>query len=357
MSNHFSMGAINKTNDKYEYPKIANKINKYKCPFCEKDVIFRNGKIKQPHFAHYKSNNPCSYYDKPNETQIHKDAKLLMKTLLDNKYPINIYKNCFYCKHSENFLNIRVEEYKVNINAVIEYRFNYNNSKRSADVALLENKEIKYIFEICYTNPTEEVNRPEPWFEFKAETLINETNSGKNINKEGEIKIECIRYYKCICCKEKEEYEKKRQIDFLEKLKIKGEEQKTEKNELLNMSKEDERTIKIEKTLELKKEEERKKIIGQRIAKEREIERQRIAKEREVKKEKEKELEKIRQKEKLDQHMKNLIDINRRCNICNVNYCKCSNPQFLKNEYDKTMCNFCKKSKCMCVRITDFFKK
>ena len=30
MSNHFSMGAINKTTNKYEYPKIANKINKYK---------------------------------------------------------------------------------------------------------------------------------------------------------------------------------------------------------------------------------------------------------------------------------------------------------------------------------------
>ena len=74
MSNHFSMGAINKTTNNYEYPKIANKINKYKCPFCEKDVIFRNGKIKQPHFAHYKSDNPCSYYEKPNETQIHKDS-------------------------------------------------------------------------------------------------------------------------------------------------------------------------------------------------------------------------------------------------------------------------------------------
>ena len=49
MSTHFSMGAINKTTNKYEYPKIENKINKYKykCPFCEKDVIFRNGKIKQ----------------------------------------------------------------------------------------------------------------------------------------------------------------------------------------------------------------------------------------------------------------------------------------------------------------------
>ena len=36
MSYHFAMGAINKTTNKYEYPRIANKCNKYKCPSCEK---------------------------------------------------------------------------------------------------------------------------------------------------------------------------------------------------------------------------------------------------------------------------------------------------------------------------------
>lgn len=40
MSNHFSMGAINKTTNEYEYPKIANKINKYKCPSCDKNGNF-----------------------------------------------------------------------------------------------------------------------------------------------------------------------------------------------------------------------------------------------------------------------------------------------------------------------------
>ena len=85
MSNHFSMGAINKSTNNYEYPKIAVKNNKYKCPSCDKDIIFRNGKILQPHFAHYKSTNPCNYYEKPSESQIHKDAKLLMKSLLNDK--------------------------------------------------------------------------------------------------------------------------------------------------------------------------------------------------------------------------------------------------------------------------------
>jgi hypothetical protein len=265
MSNHFSMGAINKTTNNYEYPKIANKINKYKCPFCEKDVIFRNGKIKQPHFAHYKSENPCSYYEKPNETQIHKDAKLLMKTLLDNKRCINIYRKCYYCNSEESdsddsfiiydneeieyFLNIKIDEYN-DTQANIEYKFNYNNSKKSADVALLKNNELKYIFEICYKNKTKEENRPEPWFEINSEKLINNINSVNNIDTNNEIRIECIRDYKCDYCKEVIEYERNRQIHFLEKLKIKEKEQKQEKNELLNMSKEDERTIQIQKIIE-----------------------------------------------------------------------------------------------------------
>ena len=45
------------------------------------------------------------------------------------------------------------------------------------------------------------------------------------------------------------------------------------------------------------------------------------------------------------------------CSICNINYCKCDKPIFVKNEYKRTICNCCKKWKCICVRITHFFKK
>jgi hypothetical protein len=362
MSNHFSMGAINKTTNKYEYPKIANKINKYKCPFCEKDVIFRNGKIKKPHFAHYKSENPCSYYEKPNETQIHKDAKLLMKTLLDNKRCINIYRKCYYCNSEESdaddsfiiydneeieyFLNIKIDEYN-DTQANIEYKFNYNNSKKSADVALLKNNELKYIFEICYKNKTKEENRPEPWFEIKAETLINETNTGDNVNEEGEIEIECIRDYKCVCCKDKEEYERKRHREIIEKCQIKEREQKLENNELLLMGKEDSRTIETKMKIEVEKE-------NQRIEKEKQI--KIIEEERELKRKKEEEerKEKIRKEKEEWKHSPYNHD---KCGICNINYCKCLTRNFTKNEYHRTICNTCNKYKCMCVRITDFFKK
>jgi hypothetical protein len=351
MSNHFSMGAINKKTNNYEYPKIANKTNKYKCPFCEKDIIFKNGKIKQPHFAHYKSNNPCSYYEKPNETQIHKDAKLLMKNLLDNKREINFYRKCYYChKSREYLLNITGKEYNDNVTSVIEYRFNYNESNRSADVALLQNKEIKYIFEIKYKNKTSEENRPEPWFEIQAETLINETNECKNTNEKGEIEIECIRDYKCILCKNKEQYEINNAREVLEKLQIREKEQIREKNELLNMSNEDDRTIQIQQKIEKFK----KKTEEDRKKKEEAIENERIKQKERMEKQKER-IE--REKEFMKNFLENNVKCNIRCDICNINYCKCNNPKFIKNEYKRIICDVCKKYKCMCVRITDFFKK
>lgn len=370
MSTHFSMGAINKTTNNYEYPKIANKINKYKCPFCEKDVIFRNGKIKQPHFAHCKSNTPCSYYEKPNETQIHKDAKLLMKTLLDNKTTLNFYRTCNYCNEENDSVKsffarcnkeVKLFTHKINdyddSQAHIEYKFTYNESRKSADVALTQKNELKYIFEICYKNKTKEENRPEPWFEIKAETLINETNSGKNI-KDDEIKIECIREYKCDICKKKEEYEKESQIIFLENLKkreqekrIREYEREQEKYELLSMGKEDQRTI--EKILLMKRIEEEERI--KRIEEEREYKRKKIEEELEFERNKRKKEKEIMEKEK--ENLRNFIEQDKRCGGCNLNYCKCNNPKFVLNQYKKLLCTACIKYKCICVRITQFFKK
>ena len=275
MSYHFSMGAINKNTNNYEYPKIANKKYKYKCPSCEKDVIFKNGKIKKPHFAHYKSDNPCHYYDKPNETQIHKDAKLLMKTLLDNKKNISIRRNCNYCEqrkcgYSENICYDIYDDYNENTKAVIEYKFYYNNSNRSADIAFVENEKIKYIFEICYKNKTKEENRPEPWMEINAEDLINKINSGEIIDEEGNVTIECIRNYKCDMCVEyeKNDYEKKniKMELYFEKLKqekIKKELEEKELNEYLlkKQEKELKKKIKQEEEYKIIKEEENKMRI------------------------------------------------------------------------------------------------
>ena len=268
MTTHFSMGAINKDTSNYEYPKIANKKNKYKCPSCDKDVIFRNGKIKAPHYAHKKSRNPCYYYDKPTESQIHKDAKMLLKSLLDNRQCICVDKRCKYCKNEtfEDLYEINDDMgsdfidsyYNENTKAVIEYKFNYNNSKRSADVALIEEDKIKYIFEICYKNKTKEENRPEPWVEIKAAELINSVNSYKSNEFDDDfITIECIRDYKCDDCFEREETEKK--MYLIEK-------QKEREREIREREREREREIREKEwEREIKEMEREREMVFERL--------------------------------------------------------------------------------------------
>ena len=165
---------------------------------------------------------------------------MLMKSLLDNKKNICIHRSCNYCKQrncgwTEGFgYDIFDDDYNENTKAVIEYRFEHNNSNKSADVAFLENDKIKCIFEIKYKNKTNEENRPEPWFEFNAEELINNINSGTIIDEDGNITIECIRSYKCDECIEYEEIENQRLILYHEKIR----QEKIERNK--NLIKEEE---------------------------------------------------------------------------------------------------------------------
>lgn len=259
MTTHLFMGAINKLSNEREAPLFADKKNSYICPDCNKDVIFKKGKIKKAHFAHKASEVKCTFYDKPSETQIHKEAKILMKSLLDNMKELHFYRKCSDCNTHKN-IDIH---YNDNMKAIIEYKFNYNDSNRSADVALVEDNNIKYIFEICYKNKTKECNRPEPWVEIDAEELI------KNINENNDYNIECIREYICDGCilAEQERVLKIKQLqEHIEKerlLKLKQLQEQIEKEKLLKLKQDEinrqnsllreKRQIEINKALEEEK--------------------------------------------------------------------------------------------------------
>jgi hypothetical protein len=181
-----TLGAIDKVTGYYVLPCNADKKNKYICPDCSKDLIFKKGEVKAPHFAHYSEKEPCNYYNHPSESQIHKDAKLLLKSLLEKRKNIIIEKQCYDgCNLTEYPI-----EYTETSKAELEHRFDFNNSKKSADVALLSMDKIKYIFEICHKHKTSPENRPEPWFEFDATELVNNANTNF---KQDIIRIPCIR--------------------------------------------------------------------------------------------------------------------------------------------------------------------
>jgi hypothetical protein len=196
-----SLGAINKKTGSYITASLANKQHQYKCPDCSKDVILCRGKIKAPYFRHYADSvNPCHYYDKPSESQIHKDAKMCMKFLLESKIPFELKRKCSCCKTDEAFEMPTVTDTS---SIQLEHRFQYGGELKIADVAYLDNNEIVCIFEIYYKHKTDAENRPDPWFEIDAVSLLTLVNS---IERKP-LTINCIRSVKCDdCCNREENY-------------------------------------------------------------------------------------------------------------------------------------------------------
>tara|TARA_B100000886_G_scaffold333284_1_gene287042 strand:+ start:580 stop:1680 length:1101 start_codon:yes stop_codon:yes gene_type:complete len=197
MNHTKQLGAINKDTGEYEHPKIATKQNRYMCTECHNELILCKGNIRAPYFRHkVVSGNTCNHYTSPSEGEIHKDAKLLLKSLLERKNQIKCTRSCCCCKINEEFEIPEMTEGSV---IKLEYRFEYNGPK-IADVAYIDDDEIVCIFEICNTHKTNSENRPEPWFEIDAETLISMAND----NRLTSLKIPCIRVEKCDKCIMKE---------------------------------------------------------------------------------------------------------------------------------------------------------
>jgi hypothetical protein len=179
---HFQFGAIDINTELYTPPYEATKNTQYKCICCNEFVIFKKGEIKKPHFSHY-SKSQCQYYDHPNESQIHKEAKLLLCHLLNSRRQIIINNTCCNCK-----INIDTEiKYKTCSKSYTEYRVIDNNIINIYDVVLLSKNKIKYIFEIYNTH--KQNRNCNNWFEIDATELINMNieDNDKTIN------LNCIR--------------------------------------------------------------------------------------------------------------------------------------------------------------------
>ena len=188
------MGALNKKTGEYTCPKLSNKKEEYICPECRKDLILCQGEIRAYHFRHISDDKiPCNYYNKPSESQIHKDAKMLLKQLLDKRIPITLIRPCKLCKDIEEY---EIPEIIESSSIKTEHRFNYNNTAKIADVAYIDNNDIVCIFEIYHTHKTMMENRPEPWFEIDAGKLLSTVNNSSS----SDVRIDCIRRMTCGTC-------------------------------------------------------------------------------------------------------------------------------------------------------------
>src|SRR5947208_2373763 len=135
----YTLGALQVDTNEYILPHKAEKGKSYECVSCNKKVILKKGNIRKHHFAHYSQGNTCSYYDHPNESELHYDAKHKIAELLKDKKKISITWEC--PKSVRNGTNCGTSEpdmchdihYNKYDKVVVEYRFD----NFVADVAVI----------------------------------------------------------------------------------------------------------------------------------------------------------------------------------------------------------------------------
>jgi hypothetical protein len=169
MSEKYRLGAIDTETNVYTSPFYALKGRAYKCLDCHKKVILRKGLIRVAHFAHYAQTSTCSYYEHPNESQLHKEAKHKLSDWLKKQRPITIFWCCNKCTGFPAAPEVHVK-YEEGDTVVVEYRDPKN--KYVADVAVVNNDRLKYIFEVKHTHATLTDSRPEPWYEFSTDDIF-----------------------------------------------------------------------------------------------------------------------------------------------------------------------------------------
>ena len=168
---HFEHGALDKATACLVDPKVALQRTPYTCPDCKRDVHLRKGKRRVAHFAHNPNiANPCTYYDRnASRDQQHKNAQLKLKHFLDRGNEIDIARICpCGCRTISSWGITRLPSNVVKC----EHRFTFNDSNKSADVAVLDSAgTIVCIFEVVHTHYTREIDRPEPWHEIRADEI------------------------------------------------------------------------------------------------------------------------------------------------------------------------------------------
>jgi len=178
---HFEHGALSSEGHLVD-PRSALQRTRYECPDCHRSVHVRKGKARATHFAHNPDPaNPCTYYNRnPSLDQRHRNAQLKLKQFLERLDHVDVRRVCpCGCRWMSHWEVRRFSDTVVKC----EHRFRFNESNKSADVAVLDSKgDIVCIFEIVNTHYTREMDRPEPWHEIRADEVNAIPSDAKNIS-------------------------------------------------------------------------------------------------------------------------------------------------------------------------------
>lgn len=183
---------------KYILPNSSEQDFKgrYQCLTCRNPVTPKRGKKKSWHFAHY-AGNACETMDikcvENGESDTHMFAKYILCEFLQHGYALTIDgSTCYnkYCSSTRDTISI---EHKPR--DIVKTEYTLPNKTGRADIAVIREGEIRYIFEICKTNKT--AQRPGEWYEIDAEEILSKLDE---MRRGDHVSFQDIRPYNCGQC-------------------------------------------------------------------------------------------------------------------------------------------------------------
>ncbi len=156
------------------------------CPTCCIPLLYKRGSKNKAYYSHKPTNNElsCRYLKKENEQ--HLQAKQIFYDILTKRnHTVHLSRKCRKC--SSAFL-FEIEPLPPTYKILLNYTFQYNQLKRTADIVCLNEKDdIEFIVEICNRVQLGCERRPEPWYEINALEIINKNYTETNVH------FHCIR--------------------------------------------------------------------------------------------------------------------------------------------------------------------
>jgi len=193
MASHLRPGAFLKDTTTLVRADDAQKKVLYSCPLCKTLAVFCKGKVVPPYFRH-PPESKCTFFTAGGlMSPQHLGAQQIAKNLLESQLPITFTRNCDKCR--KDTIVFEISTRASNTHARTEEGFKINGKRYSADVALLENNEIKLIWEVYWTHATSRPAHDYPWVETCAQDILE-------AGSDGPLRFKCLRQHRCDDCAE-----------------------------------------------------------------------------------------------------------------------------------------------------------
>ena len=194
------LGALCAQSGRYTLPTEATKGNPYTCVGCSDNVFVKKGERNIHHFCHY-SNSKCKYYEHASESEIHKNAKMRIKSLFEQKCEVSFIRKCKFnslpingCDKNPDIYPIPVMTETSKIILEFPFKIAHIGVTYSADVAYIDGNEPLCMIEVCHTHATSKERRVDPWFEVSAKNALEAEV------QDNAIQFTCIRQEACDDC-------------------------------------------------------------------------------------------------------------------------------------------------------------